>query len=66
MLIKYNYDNIQISSLIHESMTGSRMNEISKKAEVEQTKSTKKDRKEPRLFEKISDFLIETLRGSGG
>ena len=65
MLIKYNYDNIQISTSILLSMTGSKKVSRYYEMKAKRSKEDGKMGKETNLFERISCILIEAFRSNG-
>ncbi len=62
VLIKYNDDNIQISTFNNGPMINIQTEKVSKETEKNQIKTASKNRREGGLFEKISNALIEAFR----
>lgn len=63
VLINFNYEKSLIYAFTKGSMTNSRINSFPRNTDGGKIKrDANKDRKEPRLFERISAFLIEVFR----
>jgi len=62
VIIKYNDDNILISTFNNVLVIDNRSEKISKETEKNQIKTPSKNRRKVGLFEKISNALIEAFR----